>query len=237
MNKLTKGIAVLGLFIATVTQSHAAFINNGDFNNNCSLSGWNQDTDGDGDINSADFAINGIAPNCTADIHVGDWATSDAFFSNTLWQDLDLSGASDSTFMLSMDFSVDSDIDNSEPLFFADYLIIGLGVGSSDYFDENGLLGSLFSLDIDGFADFSLDFELNNSFVNQAGWSLEFQMNDTFDSFGSLLSISNVSITEVLAPVTDVPEPTSLAIFALGFAGLFSRRKLANELVRKSLSK
>ena len=136
-----------------------------------------------------------------------------------------------------MDFSVDSDLNSNDLGFYEDYLLIALGDGSGNYFDENGLSGDLFSWDINGLADFSLDFELDSSFANQLGWSLEFQMNDTFDSFGSVLSISNVSLTEVLAPVTDVPEPTSLAIFALGLGGLMSRRKIANELVRKSINK
>jgi len=230
MNKTIKKIALLGMFIFSAPQALGAVITNGNFSDSCNLSGWNQDTDGFGDTGNADFAINGSAPGCTADVNVGDWSTSPAFVGNTLSQTLDLTGADDSTFLLSMDFSVDSMLTSIDPDFFADILTINL-TGTAGFPDI------MFETQIDGFADYSLDFVLDSSFANDEFWDLEFVMLDGFDSFGSTLSIRNVSLTEMLAPVNDVPEPTSLAIFALGFAGLIARRKHANELIRESINK
>jgi len=238
MNKIKKGLAALGLLMVAASQSQAALITNGNFFESCELSSWNQDTDGEGDIgNNVDFNINGSGSNCTANVSVGDWDYSPAFFANTFWQELDLTGASDSTFLLSMNFSVDSVLTSIDGDYIEDYLIIALGDGTGAYFDEHFQSGSLFEMAIDGFSSFALNFNLDSSFVNKTGRSLEFQMIDGWDTFGSTLSINNVSLTEVLAPAIDVPEPTSLTLFALGFAGLFTRRKLANELIRKSLNK
>ena len=241
MNKTLKSIAVMGMFLLNAPQSLATVITNGDFANSCSLSGWSQDTDGIGDIGSPDFSIGGSAPNCTADIAVGDIFTSQAWVANTLWQELDLTGTAGSTFSLSMDFTVDSFLTSADPFFIADSLIIDLVdskvAGTDNYFDENGDFGSLFTFDIDGFQSFSLDFTLDSSFVNQTGWSLEFQMLDTFDSFGSMLSISNVAFVENLAPPASVPEPSNIALLGLAFAGLLSSRKWRKETIRKATIK
>ncbi len=239
MNKITQGIAILSLLIIAA-QTQAASITNGNFGTtgNCSLSGWSQNVDPYATFDDS-FSTTSSASGCTADVSVGDWGTSDSY-ANSLSQKLDLFGADDSTFLLSMDFSVDS-VNNStlDPSFWGEGLFIGLQKDSNSevFFDENGNVGPLFQMDVDGFFSDSLEFILDSSFVNQSNWSLNFQLDDDFDTFGSTLSISNVSLTEVLAPVTDVPEPTSLAIFALGFAGLMNRRKVANELVRKSINK
>jgi len=226
MNIITKGIAALGLLIVA-TQSQATLITNGNFADSCDLSGWGQNSlAGDG----SDFTIEGTLPNCTANVSV-----SDSSWNNTLYQSLDLSSAAvDSSFLLSMDFSVSSD-----DIFLDDFLSISLF--NENTFDLANIFGG-YAFYLNG-GGFHIDFTLDNSFWGE-NWALEFNLQDDIDDsyfgddFGfSTLSISNVSLSEVAAPVTDVPEPTSLAIFALGFAGLMSRRKIANELVRKSLNK
>lgn len=224
----------MALFLV-IPQSYSAMIINGDFANSCSFDSWDKDTDG-GNVNGSDFIINGAFPNCTADIRIGDSNTSDAF-SNTLLQKLDFTAEGSSTLILSMDFTLDSILTNLDSDFYPDILSIAFTDGSGDRFNANGLYGDIVNKDIDGFANFSFNIELDKSFINQTGWFLEFVLFDEFDKSGSTLSISNISLTEVLAPVTNVSEPTSLAIFTLGFAGLMSRRKFANELVRKSIKK
>ncbi|TWX67268.1 PEP-CTERM sorting domain-containing protein [Colwellia demingiae] len=216
MNILTKGIAALGLLIVA-TQSQATLITNGSFGTtgSCNLSGWEE---------YGDVSTNDVSGVCLAELKVNDFPDFEA----ELWQGLAFDA--DTDYVLTIDFNVDSTfLDN----FFDDYLSISL---INDDFD----ILELFSLNITGTDSFYESLAISadelTSYTNQ-GWSLSFYLYDEggeFDENTSFVSINNVFIEE--AP-TDVPEPSSLAIFALGFAGLMSRRKLANELVRKSIKK
>jgi hypothetical protein len=220
-------------------QTNASMITNGDFATG-DFNGWSKDTDGFGDISTGnDFSITGTVGDYFAVIEVdafnppGDFfgaPLDDVWFANTLYQELDLSGASDSTFLLSIDFSVDSEIDSSDLAFFADYFVIGLNDGSGSYFNETGAAGFLFDpTNIDGALSYSLDFTLDNSFANQTGWFLDFQLAVGFDDFGfsdafaSTFILDSVSLTEVQS--TDVSEPGSALLFSFGLAGLFLRRR------------
>lgn len=222
--------------------THAGVITNGDFQT-CDYSGWQKDTDGAGDISLGnDFAIDVNGSNCRAAINVdyfdvaGDpFSTpiSEAWFANTLYQELDFTGSANSTWELTIGFEVGSEGTSQDPFFVADYFLFGLNDGLGNYFDENGDLGFLvYPTDIDGSYRDSLTFELDSSFTNTTGWFLDAQLNvgvDQFgmpDGFGSTLYVNEVTLTEVLAPVTDVPEPSTLAIFSLGLLGLFNRKKL-----------
>ncbi len=227
LNKTIKQIALLGMFLVSAPQALGSVIVIGDFANTCSFEDWTQDSvSPDG----SEFAISGTTSDCTLDVSVNDFS-----WNNTLFKGLDLSSAaSDNSFLLSMDFSV-----ASNDIFIDDYLSIGLFNEETFDFVE---IFSDYAFDLNAM-DFHIDFALDNSFVGKH-WALEFNLQDEIDDsfFGddsgfSTLSISNVALTEIASPVTDVPEPTSLAIFALGFAGLMSRRKFANELIRKSLNK
>ena len=229
---MTKIIKTLSLMAACLLlpQTQAAMITNGNFADSCSLDGWHKDTDGAGDLSGfggRDFSLNGASPNCGAMINV-DYQDTDVFFANTLFQELDLTGASDSSFLLSIDFSVSSELSSESGNFIADYFAIGLNDGFGNYFNENGLAGYLVApVDIDGFSSFNLSFELDSAFANQTNWFLDFQLgiganaNGDIDGGGSTLAIDSVSLAEVRAQIpSEVPEPSTLALFALGLAGL-----------------
>lgn len=231
--KLTTGLTLLTLCLASSNTFGAAIVN-GDFAS-CDYSGWEKDTDGFGDVSVGnDFSMVNNGTDCSASINVdhfdpaGDFtgtAIDEAFFANTLFQGLDFTAAADSTFSLEIDFSVDSELGSS----IADYFLIGLNDGSGDYYDQTGGLGFLYDpTDINGLFSQVLSFELDNSFVNQGGWFLDFQLNiglDNFgfsDAFGSTFLLNSVSLTEV---ENVVPEPAALSLLSLGLLGLYLRKK------------
>ena len=215
MNKTIRQIALLGALLVGTPQALSAAITNGNFAESCSLTGWGQEGD------ASSFGISGASPNCTADVSADDFS-----WNNTLYADLDLTAAVDSSLLLSMDFGITSDLVDDE---------FSIGLFNEDTFDYIDIFSGL-TLENEGL--FHIDFNLDG-IINDNFWVLEFNVTDFSigpddDFFVSTLSISNVSLTEISA---EVPEPTSLAIFALGFAGLAARRKNANELVRKSQNK
>ena len=230
MNRLKAILA--GLLLACASGSlHAAMITNGDFANSCSFSGWQTWTDfAEPELDAKDFTIDGSAPNCRASINVDYDGITEVYYSgNTLYQSLDLSGNADSTFLLSMDFSVSSQLTSNDQGFIADYFIVALFDGT-DYYNQNGDLGFLVSpTEINGDQQYNLSFELSSDFANQTNWSLDFQVLLGLDGFdtdfsGSTLSISNVSLTE---QQVSVPAPASFALLAVALFGLSARRKLS----------
>jgi len=242
--KIIKTAIVISILMLTSSAS-AAMITNGSFDT-CDYTGWGKDTDGFGDVSLGnDFEIDGAPSSCRAAINVdyfdpvGDpfgFPISEAFFANTLFQELDFSGSVGSSFELKVGFEVDGEgqsILNGAD-FIADYFLFGLNDGTGNYFDENGNLGFLIGpTDIDGNMSEEFTFEIDTSFLNQSGWYLDFQLNLGFDNqtgftdaFGSTLFINNVSLTEIQAP--SIPEPSTIAILALGIAALVNRKKLVN---------
>lgn len=243
-NIMKKMNICLLLFSAAISlNATAGMITNGDFQT-CDYSGWQKDTDGAGDVSLGnDFEIDVGISNCRAAINVdyfdqaGDpfgTPVSEAWFANTLYQKLDLSGDIGSSWELTIEYEVGSEGTSQDPFFIADYFLFGLNDGLGNYYDETGALGFLVDpTDIDGSYLDILTFELDSSFTNTTGWFLDFQLNIGWDdltglsdAFGSTLFVNAVYLTEIKAPTTDVPEPSTLAIFALGLAGLLNRKKL-----------
>ena len=220
-------LVYLTLACCMTSQVMATAIINGDFAT-CDYTGWQTDTDG-GLSASNDFTIVGSSPTCAASINV-DYQDTEAFFANTLYQQLDFTAASNSTFMLTMDFMVDSELSSLDPDFIADYFIVALFHELDGFFDHTYNPGFLVAdTDINGSDSYSLSFNLANDFVNKTGWSLDFQLNLGADSFddtdfgGSSLIINNVSLTEV--PSQAVSAPGTISVFALGLLGLMLRRR------------
>jgi len=237
--KLTTGLTLLAICFASSNTFGAAIVN-GDFSS-CDYSGWDKDTDGFGDVSLGnDFSMVNNAGGCSASINVdhfdpaGDFTGTpidEAFFGNTLYQEIDFAGAADSTFSLEIDFAVDSEINSNDAGFIADYFLIGLNDGNGNYYDQTGGLGFLYApSDINGVFSQVLTFELDNSFVNQGGWFVDFQVNigvDNLgfsDAFGSTFLLNSVSLTEN-RNLSEVPEPAALSLFSLGLLGLYLRKK------------
>lgn len=220
-------LVCLALTCFITSQATATAIINGDFAT-CDYTGWQTDTDG-GLSAANDFTIVGSSPNCAASINV-DYQNTEAFIANTLYQQLDFSAASDSTFLLTFDLMVESELTSLDQDFIADYFIVGLFDGLGDYYDHTGTLGFLVAdTAVNGSNSLSLSFNLDNWFVNQTGWSLDFQLilgadNNSFTDFGgSSLIVNNVSLSEV--PSQAVAAPSTVSVFALGLLGLMLRRK------------
>jgi hypothetical protein len=157
---------------------------------------------------------------------------NNAWLNNTLSQSLDFTGALTSTWLLSIDFSVESELTSADSSFIADNFFFGLIGADGKYRDENFAEQFLLdSTEIDGAFSDILTYELDNTFTNMSGFFLDLQLNvgaDSFgwtDAYGSSLFINNVSLVENLANTVPVPEPTNLVIFALGLAGLAARKQ------------
>jgi hypothetical protein len=215
MDIIKNSIAVLGLIIVT-TQSQATLITNGSFGvtGGCNTGDWTKF----GDVRTVD--ISGI---CSAELNVNDFADYEAELSQNLILDVN------TDYILSVDFNVGTSFVDTV---FDDFFSISL-------INEDFDILELLSMNIIGNETLSKSLAIDatdlTSFTNQ-NWALSFYLFDDvdLDDNNSFTSISNVFIEEV---VTDVPEPSTLAIFILGFASLISRKKIANKLIRKSIKK
>ena len=213
-------LACLLLALTSAQQAQANLISNGNFSD-CSFSGWQKDTDGVGELNVGnDFQQIG-APDCAAQLTV-DGAQTQAFFANTLYQNVDL--MADTQYSLSFDLNVDSELTSQDQGFVADYFVVGLGDGTGTYYNANGTLGSLLEADIDGAQSYSFDVMLDDMLASWDALTLEFQLllgadaSDMTDFGASFLQIDNVAINPV--NMAAVSEPLTFALFGLGLAGI-----------------
>lgn len=226
-NNYIKPIAlIISILFINPTTSYAANIGNGDFQTN-DYTGWIQDVDGLGAPIAGlnDFSI--VEPTTgdyAARIEIDYWSTpgdtgsaplDEAFFANTLFQGLDLSATAGQDLILRFDWTF-----SGEETAFDENFLVALGDGSGDYYGADGSLGFLLNPIAYGSGSFTTT--LDSSFVNAAGWSLEFQMNAGFDGFGSHATIDNVSLTAVTQAV---PAPAAFWMLGLGLIGLLKSRK------------
>ena len=223
MKQLKFGCLLLLLGIAQL--SYASVITNGSFDN-CSYSGWMKDTDGFGDISTQNDFMLSAPPGCAAIVNVDSFNT-DAWFANTLYQDINLQ--SGQQYQFTAELSVNSELTSSDFGFIADYFFVAFGDGSGKYLDESGALGSVLNADIDGAASYSIDIMLSETLSSISNLTLEFQLLIGFDQFGSdfggsWLQIDNVAITPSNANM-QVNAPSHALLIGLGLAGIFFVRK------------
>jgi len=211
--------------LLTPLESMANLINNGDFETG-DYSGWSIDTDGFPG-NSSDFMIDpSRSSNYQARIEADYFGTpgdfnsaplNNVFFANTLYQSVDLSASAKQNLVLSFDWELRGEEAVTDELF-----KVGLGDGSGNYYGADGSLGFLLDQASYGFGSYTAT--LDNSFINQTGWTLEFQLAlSGYDGFGSFVNIDNVSLEAVDKPRV-MPVPAAVWLFASGLMGLIGIR-------------
>mgnify|MGYP000851007326 CR=1 FL=1 len=134
---------------------------------------------------------------------------------NGSWNNMNLLGLNNTTGSMTITF----DVLVRDVLAFVSYAAgVGYPKASISIFDVNNVL--LESFDLTG--------KFSNSAVN-AGWNYGFSRSTaeikSIKFTNSYIVASNLrSFVDVSTPSPNVPEPSTLAIFALGMAGLVSRR-------------
>jgi len=235
---LLKQFLVLSLSLFITFNTFAGVIQNGDFAT-CDYSSWDTYTDG-GAGSTNDFSIQNNVSSCSAQVQVDHYSPAgdpsgsflnDAFLTNTLSQSLDFSGSATSSWLLSIDYSVDSEITSANGSFIGDSFSFGISDGAGNYFNEAGIGGYLLDPTIiDGASSGLFTLELGDFFSNANGLFLDMELYigaDSFgwsDAFGSTLLINEVSVVEKLTAATSVPEPSTVVLLIAGVAGIASRR-------------
>ncbi|MFC4698737.1 hypothetical protein ACFO4O_01000 [Glaciecola siphonariae] len=218
--------SIMAISIALLPQANANLIQNGNFES-CDFTDWSKDTDGFGDVSTGtDFRIDRSVNDCRAVLNVDEFdiagdplstPASEAFFANTLFQELDFSGNADAEFELSFSLESSSQILSDDPSFIADEFLVLLNDGNGNSYNAQGDLGGFLvnPMPIDGLFQNTYTFLLDSFFTNTSGWFLDFQLaigwdgsTGLSDGFASSLFVSNVSLLDVSKDVVDASAPS-----------------------------
>ena len=193
-----------GILLAS-SHALAAPIVNGDFSQ-CDFGGWSADTVGGGTI-AEQFSIVETPQGCRAVITIDNSLS----FINLLYQEVDFTSSTNSPFVFSYDFTVDSELTGQAPGS-ADYFALGLGDGSGNLFDGQGNYRGFFGMpDINGRQHYQGSIELADTFANVSGLSLELQLFSNFDGAPASITVKDLSIAQVTVPV-----PATVALLSFG---------------------
>jgi hypothetical protein len=225
LHLLTVAVFLVGLLTPAITS--AAGINNGGFSTE-NFNGWSLDTDGFGEptLGSSDFTVvESASNNPSARVEVDFFSTAgdsnsskqgEAFFANTLFQEMDLTlpdgfEGTPSQWQIQLNFDWAF---GGEQLNFDDNFLVAIGDGSGNYFDEAGNTGFLLNPESYGSGSFSV--LMSPDFNNTLGWTLEFQLDNGIDGYGSYIQIDNID----LVAVSNVPVPAAFWLFSSCLFGL-----------------
>jgi len=227
----TAATALCAALLLTTAPATAVSLTNGDFETG-DFFGWSLDTDGFPG-GPADFSVVGSPGNFAGRIEADYWdvpgntATiplNDVFFANTLYQGLDTTAAPGSTVELSFDWTFDGQ--DGDPLA-GEIFSVGLNDGLGNYFGADGGFGFLIDPTTTyGAGHFAAQLD-PATYLNVPGWSLDVQLEvgvdpNTFEpnGFGSFVQIDNVALNAQTPTPPAVPEPSTLALLALGLAAM-----------------
>ncbi|GGO74513.1 hypothetical protein [Bowmanella pacifica] len=220
-------IWLLPLCLCIAPPSQANLIANGDFQS-CDFSSWQQDSDGLGSPGTTgDFSIENTAGNCRALLTVDDGQSAQAFFANTLYQQLTLTALTGEHLWLHFDWAFFGT--DGAPLT-GDYFHIALNDGLGNLYGADGQLGTLLQSPTNGQSSYGsgmFSVLLDSSLYNQSGWYLDFTLGEGTaigDGLFSTLAIDNVRLESVSAAIS---EPALPALFFLGLMtmGLLRREE------------
>lgn len=199
--------------LQTINGNPTFFISDDSFINNQFTGTFGVETEDDDDFIGFVFGYNGLD-----DFYLFDWKQSTQDYSNNIGS---------AGFTLSK-ISAGADVTNLDSLW--GHTGNGIDVLATDYGDDRGWTDNTtydFTLN---YTDTSIDIFINGgTFSDENIFSVAGLNNDAgnFGFFNS--SQSQVRYTGFEEEATSVPESSTLAIFSLGIAGLFWRRKLTNK--------
>ena len=92
-----------------------------------------------------------------------------------------------------------------------------------NFYDNTLALGGMYDfVDINGEANYTQSFLLDESIYNESGWFLEFQLNSNFDFSPASLQLFSAMLRE---EATTVSAPGTFPLMLLSAAGLIAMRQ------------